>query len=172
MTLSGAKKIAEQINGNSIAFDQRNVWLFYAMDEKDNDVIITKENAPVNRSGVFLGTPEGELLDAATGEAVPYEDIFGNPFFHGKPYLEIDNATSGNWDLSERIDYLSDEIQELLKKFNVSFATFIMVGDLAKGDEETAHKRLTVLYNYLSEYKGSLSVKEFAYIHHELFALN
>ena len=170
MTLPEAKKLAKDIVGHSVAVAHRNVWMF-CNDEK-GDLIITKDDAPVNRAGVFFSYPESdEIVDISSGEVVSFKDVFGKAFFEDKPYLSVDNMTAGIDGLEEKIDALVDLAGTLLKKAGTSFVAMIMVDDLIEAYDELAYRRLVVLNNYLATCNTPISTTEFAYLHHELYTL-
>lgn len=170
MMLSDARKIAKDIVGHSVAFPHRNVWVFY--DYEGGDLIITKDNASVNRSGVFRSNSErNEFIDISSGESVLFEDVFGKPFFEDNPDLLIDNMTSGIVDLEDKIDALAEQTEDLLRKTNTSMAAMFMVEDLIEDYDEIAYKRLVVLNNYLSSCDTDIGMEDFTYLHHELFSL-
>ena len=170
MTLQEAKKVAKDIAGLDAVFPHRNVWIFY--DDENGDLIITKDDAPVKKTGVFRNDPKrNELVNVLSGEVVLFEDVYGKVFFEDKPSLLIDNITSDTADLTEKIDVLLALTEDLLKKQNMPLAALFMVDDLAEDYDDLAYRRLVVFYNYLSSCNTNISLEEFTYLHHELYTM-
>ncbi len=173
MNRKDADQLAQKIVGHTMCLSHPNVWFYFSpKDSGINDLFITKDDAKVAKSGVFIGDDaRGVIYDWYTGEIVTEDDVFGPTFFKDDPSLTIDRTTSPDMNLQEKIDVLLDSILELLMETKTSPGAMILVEDLIEDCDETAYKRLVILNNYLAQADGPISMKQFANLHHDLYTL-
>ncbi len=173
MNRSEAGKTARELIGQCICLDQRNVWVFRPMQNRNKrNILITKDNAIVKRSGVFFEDEALEqLTDAVTGEIVDYDDVLGAPFFADDPTLFEDRWTTEHMTTEQKVGVLLSELREQFARLNLSAACIIMLDDFLEEPDESAIKRLVVLCNYLSRQEEKLDTEDFVYLHHELFSI-
>jgi|GEM_PF-5637413 len=165
-----AAKLADEILGENCCLDHRNVWVFISMSEQP-DLIITKDEAPVKRPGIYrCNHVTGAITDADTNEKVPMDEVFGIPFYRNRPELFDDRFLADISD-EERINELIAVAEALIDRLGMPVACKIMLGDLADSEDNNAEARLVVLCNYLARQREPISVTDFAYIHHELFSM-
>lgn len=172
MDLAKAKETAKKINGQTLPVSYRNVWGFFSGIDSDlPDVLISKDEGCAPRHSVFCYDHNLDVFnDYETGEEVAIHEVFGKSFYDDDPSLWLD-PNGGSCPVSERIDQLFDELNELLGSRGVEPVMTVMLGDSVdteSNDEDLVCRRLILLTNYLKKDSFAISTKEFAYIAQEL----